>query len=497
MSNNAVIQLNAMERAIKFVSPSWACKRESARVGFESLRRFDGASKSKRLEPWMTPATSPQGVTRTSGNILRARMRDLERNNSWYRRAVDLLVNNVVGSGIRPQITTTDKDNTRRDVLQKEFLKWFESRDCDYDGLSNGFGLQRLTKRTRVTSGEVLIRKRYSKEYGLQIQILEPDFIDDTKDGIVLDDGGYIIQGIEYNNKGKRIAYWLYENHPSDYMPGKKYASNRVDAKHVIHFFRAERPGQVRGIPQGSQVVVRLHDLDEFQDAELMKQKIASLLVGFRQKAATQTKPTNQGANENINLFPGTIEDLGPGETMSWSTPPQHQMYPEYVRSILLEIAVVFGLTYEMLSGDLKKTSFSSGRMGWIESSRYFKSDQDDLNNGVLNPVFYWWLEFHGLQTRTKTDGVSCKWVPPHRELIDPAKEIKAWAEAKNENLIPIKRIWTMMGWNPDEVIADIAEMQEKMDEAGIRTGDEKEKSEETENEEDDDEQEDEEKPKK
>lgn len=457
-----------VERVIERVAPQWAVNRTVARLQLKNIRRYDAASKSSRLKGWNTPSTSPDGITRATKEVMRNRTRDLERNNAWYRRAIDLLVNNVIGSGIRLQILTDEKSNDRRDQLQKWINDKINSLNLDYDGLNDFYGLCRLIYRTGLVAGECLIVKHVSKKNGLQIQVLEPDFLDDTKDGVRTPSGGYISQGIEFNSQGQRVAYWLFENHPNDYILKNTYKSVRVPADRVIHYYRPERPGQIRGVPKGTQIIVRLHDLDLFQDAELKKNQISSLLVGFRTKAASKTGPADIKRKRGINLYPGTVEELEPGEGMEWSNPPQHQMYPEYVRTILMEIAAAFGHTYQQLSGDLKRTNFSSGRMGWIESSRFYNAEQKDFISGVLNPVFYWILEIEGLLNGIRTNDAKAKWFTPHREMIDPPKEIKAFADAKNENILPLSYIWQSLGYDEDEVISAISDINEKMKKAGI-----------------------------
>ena len=74
--------------------------------------------------------------------------------------------------------------------------------------------------RSLVESGEVLVRLRERRvEDGLpvplQLQVLEADHLDSGKTE-ELRDGGFILQGIEFDALGRRRAYWLYPTHPGD-----------------------------------------------------------------------------------------------------------------------------------------------------------------------------------------------------------------------------------------------------------------------------------------
>ena len=51
------------------------------------------------------------------------------RNNPWIAAAVDSLVGNVVGAGIKPQ--STHPDRAVRETLQALWLRWTDSADAD------------------------------------------------------------------------------------------------------------------------------------------------------------------------------------------------------------------------------------------------------------------------------------------------------------------------------------------------------------------------------
>jgi capsid protein len=48
-----------------------------------------------------------------------------------------------------------------------------------------------------------------------QLQGLEADHLDSTRTE-ELKDGGFILQGVEFDALGRRRAYWLYPTHPGD-----------------------------------------------------------------------------------------------------------------------------------------------------------------------------------------------------------------------------------------------------------------------------------------
>jgi capsid protein len=55
----------------------------------------------------------------------------------------------------------------------------------------------------------------------------------------------------------------------------------RVAAAEIIHLFRPLRPGQIRGEPWLARALVKLNELDQYDDAELVRKKTAAMFAGF------------------------------------------------------------------------------------------------------------------------------------------------------------------------------------------------------------------------
>jgi lambda family phage portal protein len=273
------------------------------------------------------------------------------------------------------------------------------------------------------------------------------------------------MQGVEYDKSGKRVAYWLYDSHPGEYGFRE---SRRVDALNVIHLYEVLRPGQVRGIPFGVSAMMRLKDFDDYEDAELVRQKIAACFAAFVVDADPSSS-VGSGDNDMIErLEPGIIEHLPPGKQIEFASPPTTGNYDNYSRKILQAIASGYGITYESLTGDLSNVNFSSGRMGWLEMQRQIESWQWDMMVPMMcQPVWSWFTDAAAIMGLSTGD-LSVEWTAPRREMIDPVKEtnaivtqiragIRSWPEAIREQ-----------GYEPDQVLTEIAEFNTKVDSKGI-----------------------------
>src|SRR6185436_7302919 len=99
-----------------------------------------------------------------------------------------------------------------------------------------------------------------------------------------LPNGNRVRWGIEFNAIGKREAYYLYREHPGErpvFFNAGELA--RVPAESVLHLYRPLRPGQHRGQPWLTPVLLALFELEKYDRAELVRKAIASMVVFFEQ----------------------------------------------------------------------------------------------------------------------------------------------------------------------------------------------------------------------
>lgn len=400
-------------------------------------RAYEGASKSKRLSRWLAPSTSANSETQMGLVTLRDRARDLRRNNPYARRGIEAITSNVVGHGIQTQFRdNSDVDNLLPsetvENLELSWKNWAETTAIDFDGRNNIFGLQRLIMDAVVESGEVLVRKKYTYglNFPLQYQVLESDFLDVNKNESV-SNGNAILQGIEFNKKGKRVAYWLHESHPGSYdtLFGNTIESKRILAEDVIHIYRMDRPGQVRGISWLAPILVRVKDLDEFEDAQLVRQKVSACFTAFVRDISIDSAD-EEFSSEDYDMMermePGIIEHLPSGKQIEFSNPPELQNYQQYVTQVLRAIGAGLGITYEVLANDYSNVNFSSGRMGWIEMFRNIKLWQENVMSLQFMDVVA--KDFLQVWDILGEDVEQIGWlhITPKREMIDPTKEIPA-----------------------------------------------------------------------
>lgn len=474
-------QANLLDRALAVVAPQRAVKRIEARTQIERLTQtrnlYEAASVSRRTQGWRsTLLTDANAENRTALIRLRSVSREMVRNNAYAARAKATIAHNMVGAGIIGQARTAEGRETRAAQIQTLVKRHFDTTDIDADGHLNLAGLQQLAVNTIVESGEVIIRKRprlVEDKYALpfQIQVLEPDFIDTFVEG-PQPNGNYAIQGIEFDLRGKRVAYFLFDQHPGSMANGTKLGvGRRVSADFVAHVYRVDRPGQVRGVSWFAPVIMRMRDFADYADAQLMRQKIAACFAAFITTSdgydASSADVSTTG--QPVEVFePGMIERLREGETVTFATPPSTSDFAGYSASTLREIAAGIGITYEALTGDLTGVNYSSGRMGWLEYQRNIDAWRwNMLIPQMMGPLAAWTQEAAMVVTGS-TEPFWFTWTPPRREMIDPSVEIEASQAAIRAGLSSRSEEVRRNGYDPTELDTEVAKDNERADALGL-----------------------------
>lgn len=482
---------NWIDKAIAYVAPVAAARRFQARSALELgsrllTRHYEGSAHGRRTDNWRAPGTSANAAALPSLHTLRWRSRDLARNNPWASSAINLIDDDVVGTGIRCKLVRARGDIAP--AIEDLWTAWAESTDCDAAGVHDLYGLQGLVMRTIAESGSALVRRRRRRPSDnlpvpLQLQVLEPDHLDSSRDRILGSGQGRIIGGIEFDALDRRVAYWLFPNHPGEsILPLQSLASVRVTADNVRHVYRVERPGQIVGIPWLASCILRLRDFDEYEDAHLVRQKIAACFAVFVRDSEypDQAIPGASGKPPELDvngqpkpeigpLFPGMIEYLGPGKTVEMASPPGVENYAEYTAGILRAIAAGAGVPYEGLSGNYNGMPFSAARLSYLRyGKRIDKWRWRILIPGFCNPTASWFLEALELDSGLDTTGVAPRWTAPRRDVIDPVQETNATKTRVRAGLCSLSEAIRESGDDPDDVFEEIQSDQELIDQLGI-----------------------------
>ena len=451
---------------------------------------YDGVGGGRRSLSWSVGNPGAVAAMLFNQNELRAKSRDLVRRNAWANSALESYVANAIGTGIKPQSMLTDA--LQREAVQALWRNW--TVEADAAGLTDFYGLQAMACRAMLEGGEALIRLRYRRpedglSVALQIQVLEPEHLP-VQMNLQSDNGNLIRAGIEFDRLGRRVAYHLYRSHPQDGLLAPMSGDGglttvRVDAAEIIHLFRPLRPGQIRGEPWLARALVKLNELDQYDDAELVRKKTAAMFAGFVTRLSPEDNLMGEGVSDSngvalAGLEPGTMQILEPGEDIKFSQPADvGGSYSEFLRMQFRAVAAAMGVTYEQLTGDLSLVNYSSIRAGLLE----FRRRVEALQHGVIvhqlcRPIWQAWMDQAVLEGSLKMPGYSLaakrrnyqcvKWIPQGWQWVDPLKEADAMKAAIRSGLMSRSEAISANGYDAEDVDREIAADNARADGLGL-----------------------------
>ncbi len=376
---------NFIDRAIGFFSPLHGLRRHHMRQLLS--RAYEGASKRDGWRPRRAGASANADHSHDAAT-LRARSRALTQNVPYMAAALRSLVANTIGTGIVPNWTGPESEK-----LNAAWSRWVKYADAD--GRLDYYGLQAAAYRAMEQDGEVLIRVRYRRpsdgfEVPLQLQLLEIDWLDSSRTGASERRGNTVVNGIEYDMLGKIAGYWLYEQHPGDnntVLRLRSASSKFYSADQIIHLFTPERPGQGRGFPRSAPVIARARDLQVYEDAEQARKnleaRLSVLASGDVAQMAQPVGPRDERENPDASqtrelgsLAGGSIIQVPAGVNMQVVEPKPAPGYVDTVKWNVHLIAAGYGVTYEMMTGDMTEVNFSSARVRGLDFRREVEMTQ-------------------------------------------------------------------------------------------------------------------------
>jgi lambda family phage portal protein len=470
--------MNFVDQFVAIFSPSAGIRRAQERKILAKIRSYDGAAKGgHRVKNWRANSSGANVANSSAMVTLRNRARDLERNSPIARRALDVIVSNVVGAGIIPEAKGRENVQGATDrarALDELFVRWGDTREIDADGMMDFYALQGLVLRSVVRDGEVFIRKRRRRmrdrlSIPMQLQVLESDFCDESKNE-TLTNGGVIINGVEFDAIGRVRGYWMFKTHPADVYRNKdNFTSEFIPADEIIHVFRRDRPGQVRGISWFAPVMVKIRELQDAVDFELVRRKTTAAFAGFITDSNLDDYDSEEEVELASHIEPGTMEVLPPGRDVKFSSPPDAAGFGEFERIQMHHIAAGLGISYEALTSDLTGVNFSSARVGRLE----FQRNIDIWRHHLIIPQFCVpvLLEFARIAeiaTDFKADGVFFVHTPPKKEFIDPRQELMALKDAMRLGVRSLPDVIREMGHDPEQVLDEIAQSNKMLDDRDL-----------------------------
>lgn len=290
-----------------------------------------------------------------------------------------------------------------------------------------------------MIDGEVFIRvdKNAKNPFGISFRVLDSLQIDRTKNREAIPGQNAIVMGVEIDKDYRPIKYHFREGDTCNYQVGH---IEEISADEIIHIYKQEFVGQVRGFPEICASMDSLKQLDDYAVAELFAAKIAACQnVFYERTGSTAGDWMDQNDMEEKGSF---ISELSPGESSIVpqgytvkSISPNHPNtnFGGFVKAIIRRIASSVGVSYNRLAHDYEAVNYSSLREASIDEGKTYATLQRFLVENWKEIEFKLFLQSYILNSVTTKlrpskleDYLNFQFIPRKDDLFDPAKDIIA-----------------------------------------------------------------------
>lgn len=467
--------------------PATIVQKVLSAFGFEkrsNATTYAGASGTRLTLDWIATILSADQEIRGNLRLLRARGRELSRNNPIAKNFLNLLAANVAGpKGIGYQSKVRNNDGKLATAINPKieaaFKEWAKKGNCTVDGKLSWRQVQDLALKNVATDGEIFIRKVRAFEgnkYRFALEMIDADRCDHLYSVPPTARGGNEIRlGVEVNKWGRPVAYWINPGHPSDL--GGSLQRERIPADQIIHLFDPERVSQTRGVTWFHPVMMQLRMLEGYIEAELVAARTGAAKMGWLEYSdpAAYEEPNPDAPKLILEANPGTIETLPPGmKFTAWNPDHPANAFPQFVITILRMIATGLGVSYNALASDLVGVNYSSMRSGLLIERDQWKRGQSWLIESLCQPVmddFLTYALLSGelvLDSRDPAKFSEGKWNPRGWQWVDPLKDAQAAILSIGARLTSRDAIVSETGEDIEEIFEAIKQEEDLAEELDL-----------------------------
>lgn len=448
--------------------------RRVATTGLVPNSAYDaGDTLRQEIAGWRPNLEPADGELSHERDDIRARSRDLIRNNGWAAGAVVKEVDAVLGANFRPAskpdwralgVSPEDAQALAREIEAAWRSYANDPRFvCDATRTMTMGGLFGLAYRHYLGDGDALavLHWEEARPWSTVLRVVDPDLLTNPND---MFDSEIMRGGVEIDAHGAALAYHFRQGHPmAPWATVDAYRWERVAREtewgrpQVVHFFDKHRDGQSRGVSRLTPIAEKLKMEDKYSRVELQAAVLNAVLGAFIESpldpdmfadslnageiSGYQEARADFHKQRQITLGGVQLPTLFPGERVGFHVAQRPAaQFGEFETAVLRHIAAGIGVSYEQLSADWSKTNYSSARAALIEIWRGWTSRRQAFAQRFCQPVYAAFLEeaidrglvflprgwpdfYEALPAYT-----AAKWIGPGKGFVDPVKEIEAAA---------------------------------------------------------------------
>lgn len=488
---------------------------------------LEGADRlSRETAAWRPSILSPDQSINLVKTEADARGRDLVMNDGLLSGGVALHKDSIVGAQYRlnakPDWRVLGADAAWAEefsvAAESRFNLAAENEDCWFDaaGKLTFTGMVRLIVGAFVYTGEVLATCEWVKDgrpFNTAIQLVSPDRLSNP-DGLM--DTRTLRRGVQKNSRGKPIGYYIRQGHPTEWYDNKPMLWSYIPAakpwgrRQVIHVIEPQQVDQTRGVAEMVAALKHGRMTKKFTEITLQNavinasyaaaieselpapEVVAAMgggVEGYEKSLANYMDMLTAylGGGENVQIdgakiphfFPGTKLNLKPMGTPGG-------VGSDFEASLIRKLAATLGLSYEELSRDIGRASYSGLKAAMATTGRSMGARKRNVADRFANMVYQLWVEeeiaaknlplparrnrtdFYRDNGMAKAAYTRCSWTGSGRGQIDELKETQAAMLRVKAGLSTYEEECSKLGKDWREVFEQLARENKMIQSLGI-----------------------------
>lgn len=507
--------MNILDRAIAYVAPRAAAARQTARMRLTAASGYDAARRElAALRNLSARAQTADADTLPNLSDIRARSRHLIMNAPLAGGAVNTVVTNVVGVGLRmsPQADgpalaalagiTPDQVRAFETAAEREWRLFRRAEHADSAGQMSFAAIQELAFRSVLSGGDcfaAIVQAPPRGPFDFALQLIEADRVSNPNHKA---DAESLAGGIEFNASGRPVAYHVAELQRTTSVARSWRAMPAIapdGSPRMLHLIHRERIGQSRGVPYLAPVMASLADLDRYTKAEITAAVLNACIAilgesptgdsPLKAEAAAAGNTTSSAPGfrrADIEFEPGMVlEGFMPGESVkSFDATRPNAGFDPFVQAILRQVGVRLGLPFEILVLHFT-ASYSAARAALLQAWAFFRMRRAWLAESLCQPTYELVLRNAILRGRIVAPGFltdpairaawcAARWTGPSPGQLDPLKEVNA-AEKRLALRLSTRTRETaeLTGDDWEQVATEYAEELAVLEQLGVPASDE------------------------
>jgi lambda family phage portal protein len=398
-----------------------------------------------------------------------------------YRAAINTIVTNVIGAGLRPKPKVTGVDGRPAAEINRALEKawWKYSRRDEWDARKKmpfvGEG-QRLALKTILVSGDYILNAVASRPGAflpVMWQQCEIDRLDTSSDSFKRDTWAsenikQSLHGINFDEFGAPVSYKF------------KGVDVPVSAKNIIHSYMIDRPEQYAGVPAAAAALLSSYTRNNIiEDYSLKSEAIARIL--WHLSLDNIDSPGEDDTDSD------SVLDIPQMAQMRGEKAPEQLKFPDnvndtvgaVVRMLIDGLCSTLGTSYTTVTRNMDGVNFAASKFIDIQEWRSYGILRDYIIDDAFNP--FWEKFVIQMVVKGEIPGVSpalfakdpyrffeVLWMGNGKQDVDPMKDISADNEALRTGVKSFSQVIAERGGDVEEVIEQIREDRERMRSAGL-----------------------------